>query len=100
MPSHMRYYNMKTVSDCSRISIPRAETEKNVISKIRGKSGKILEVGCSAVIYRNIFRGDYIELDPSNLEFLKTDKKHNFLVGTGYNLPFKDRTFDFVLCLP
>ena len=90
---------MEGVSDHSRISIPRAETEKIVIPKIRGKSGKILEVGCSAAIYRNTFHGDYIGLDLSDLEFPKTDKKHNFLVGTGYNLPFKDRTFDFVLCL-
>ena len=90
---------MKTVSDCSRISVPRAETEKMVLSRIRGKSGKILEVGCSTAIYRNIFYGDYVGLDLSDLEFPKTDEKHNFLVGTGYNLPFKNGTFDFVLCL-
>lgn len=99
MPSDMRYYNMKTVSNCSKISISRAETEKMILSRFHGKSGKILEVGCSTAIYRNIFRGDYIGLDLSNLEFPKTDEKHNFLVATGYNLPFKNGAFDFVLCL-
>ena len=101
MLSNARYNKkMRVASDCSRISVPRAETEKIVLSRIRGKSGKILEVGCSAAIYGNIFHGDYIGLDLSDLEFPKTNEKHNFLVGTGYNLPFKNGTFDFVLCLP
>lgn len=88
----------RTISDCSKISVNRAEIEKAVISKIRGKSGRTLEIGCSAAIYRNIFRGDYVGLDLSSLEFPKTDKG-SFVVGSGYYLPFIDEAFDFVLCL-
>ena len=87
MLTNARYNKMEDVSDCSRISVPRAETEKMVLSRIRGKSGKILEVGCSTAIYRNIFYGNYVGLDLSDLEFPKTDEKHNFLVGTGYSTP-------------
>ena len=89
---------MKAVSDCSQISIPRAETEKAVIPRIRGRSGRILEVGCSSAIYRDVFRGDYVGLDLSCLEFPKTGKG-SFIVGSGYYPPFRDEVFDFVLCL-
>ena len=92
---------MGTISPCEKISIPRAETERIIVSKISKEKGKILEVGCSTAIYRNIFTAPYkyTGLDLTNLEFPKSDKNHRFIVGSGYKLPFKDKTFDFVFSL-
>jgi len=93
---------MKKIISCfNRISIPRAEEERVVIPKISREKGEILEVGCSTAIYRNIFSApyNYTGFDLTDLEFPESDKNHRFIVGSGYQLPFKDKAFDFVFSL-
>lgn len=89
---------MKTISEPGKISIFRAEFEKAIIPKIAGKRGLILEIGCSTAMYRYIYNEMYIGLDLHSKEFPESDKDHCFIVGNGYNLPFKSGCFDFVFC--
>ena len=89
---------MKAHSDQGSISIFRAEYEKIVIPTIMDLNGRVLDVGCSSGIYKDIFQKCYIGIDLSNIEFPINNDRNQFIVGSGYHLPFKEESFEFVLC--
>tara|TARA_Y100000310_G_scaffold119718_1_gene118446 strand:- start:141 stop:602 length:462 start_codon:yes stop_codon:yes gene_type:complete len=70
-----------------------------VISQI-GTKGKILDVGCGTAIYSGLFE-DYTGID-SSLGMVKKAKKSSkgeILFGEAEKLPFKDGSFDKVICV-
>jgi ubiquinone/menaquinone biosynthesis C-methylase UbiE len=89
---------MSIHSDLGTISIFRAEFERLVLPSLIGFNGKVLDLGCSTAIYRDIFQKEYVGMDLNNTEFPKNSEKDQFIVGIGYHLPFKKNSFDLVFC--
>jgi len=60
----------------------------------------ILDFGCGSGVYRFLFRDkNYHGFDVVNDQFqMKGEKKVQFIVADGRSLPFRNETFDFVLC--
>jgi ubiquinone/menaquinone biosynthesis C-methylase UbiE len=60
--------------------------------------GKLLDAGCGLGEMLELYRNSYgIDSNKYVVEYCKT-KGLNCLVGSAYKIPFKDKTFDTVLC--
>ena len=59
---------------------------------------KVLDVGCGDIIYKSLFRDqEYVGIDVEDSGRSSSNKNPDFNFD-GINIPFKDNTFDFVLC--
>ncbi len=58
--------------------------------------GKVLDVGCGTAFYSKYFK-DYTGID--NSKGMLEKSKANVIYGNAENLPFKDKSFDVVICL-
>lgn len=61
------------------------------------KNSKLLDIGCGTGISTNYFKCNSIGIDNS-LEMIKNGKG-NLILGKAESLPFKDKTFDIILCI-
>lgn len=77
----------------------------DIIRSCIGKAGLVLDVGCAFGIYSNFLRGmgNYvISVDASRRMVTEATERFpdlTFSLGTGEALPFKDETFNAVLCM-
>ena len=61
------------------------------------KSSKLLDVGCGSGVSSN-FKCFAVGIDPS-MELLKLNKNKMKILEIAEALPFKDRSFDYVICI-
>lgn len=84
-----------------RTTINLQEVAKDIVNKLHiSESDKILEVGCGAGGLAQYLKGDYVGIDYSQGLVKKHIELFNnsVLCGEANNLPFKDRSFDKVIC--
>lgn len=73
----------------------------SIISKYAPKEGLILDLGCGDFSYTEFIKGknkNVISIDINNYSFVQS-KNNNFILGSLETLPFKDNSFDFIICL-
>ena len=83
----------------------RFETTKKIDDFIKTKSGSLsLDAGCGTGTYFNYFKGDFVGLDLT-FDLLKKarsvipkEKDSHLVMADMALLPFKDNTFDFLVC--
>lgn len=87
-----------------RASPARYCVEKSLSLFLQGFISKhdntILDLGCGSGVYRFFFRDkNYYGLDIVDNKFqMKSEEKVQFIVADGRSVPFRNETFDFVLC--
>ena len=69
---------------------------KLIIKELKIKNKKVLDIGCGTAFYSNLFK-NYTGLDNCK-EMLKLAKA-NVIFGKAENLPFPDKSFDFVISI-
>jgi len=75
-----------------------------LLKKHIGKAGLVLDVGCAFGIYSNFLRslGNYVVGVDASKRLVSEGKRRfggTFALGRGESLPFKDDTFNAVLCM-
>ena len=85
----------------TNFGVSRSRINKDFLGKL--KIGNILEIGCNvgnqlALLQEEGFKNLYgIEIFPKAVELAKTHTKSiNIVQGSGFDLPFKDNSFDLV----
>ena len=68
---------------------------KLIIKNLNIKDEKVLDIGCGTAFYSNLFK-NYTGIDNSK-EMIKGKKE--CIYGNAENLPFKDKSFDAVICI-
>lgn len=68
---------------------------KLIIKHLNIKNEKVLDVGCGTAFYSNLFK-NYTGIDNSK-EMIKAKKE--CIYGNAEKLPFKDKSFDAVICI-
>lgn len=76
----------------------RVELERVLCPELRKLKGKTLDVGCSTSIYADLINGEYVGMDLTAIE-LRRKEGRTFSLATGENIPFKDRSFDNIICI-
>jgi len=59
--------------------------------------GKLLDVGCNDYLYEAYWHGEYVGVDIALIPLMYGNR--NGVWCDAYSLPFRDRVFDFVLCV-
>lgn len=68
----------------------------SIIDELKIKNEKILDVGCGTALYSGLFK-NYLGIDNS-IEMMR-NAHANIVYGEAENLPFKDNSFDVVICI-
>lgn len=67
-----------------------------IINELKIRNEKILDVGCGTALYSGLFK-NYLGIDNS-IEMIK-NAHANIVYGHAEDLPFKDNSFEVVLCI-
>ncbi|MEK6974378.1 MAG: class I SAM-dependent methyltransferase [Nanoarchaeota archaeon] len=68
----------------------------SIIDELKIKNEKILDVGCGTALYSGLFK-NYLGIDNS-IEMMR-NAHANIVYGEAENLPFKDNSFDIIICI-